>query len=272
MKLHVNLATRPYVELRPFFLRLRVLMAVLAVVALALGIAGHVLGKKLRQEQAQMDLLRNRTIAAQEEKLHGEARMRQPGNAAVLDRAHFLNMRFLAKSFSWTAVMMDLENVLPVGVQVTSIEPQVTTEGDVVIRLRVSSTDRNLAVLLVRNLERSRRFLHPRLSGESTQGKEAQGATVNGSSTTAGATEFELLADYNPLPANESYEYGKEHAAKVAASGGVVKSAAGKTPAAGRTVARTAAGKKYPVNGVVLKPYVPPARPEAATTPQGGVR
>ena len=49
-----------------------------------------------------------------------------------------MNALFLRKSFSWTAVMMDLETVLPSGVQVTSIEPQIASSGDVVIRLRVS--------------------------------------------------------------------------------------------------------------------------------------
>ena len=60
--------------------------------------------------------------------------------------------------------MMDLEKVLPTGVQVTSIEPVITKEGDVNIRLRVSG-DRDRAVQLVRNLETSQRFLSPRLAG-----------------------------------------------------------------------------------------------------------
>ena len=91
--------------------------------------------------------------------------MRQPVNSSVLKRAHFLNALFAAKSFSWTAVMMDLENVLPTGVQVTSIEPVITPEHDVIIKLRVSG-DRDRAVQLVRNLERSSRFLSPQLKGE----------------------------------------------------------------------------------------------------------
>ena len=45
-----------------------------------------------------MDALRNQTIAAQQERLHNEARMRQPANAAVLDRAHFLNALFLRRA------------------------------------------------------------------------------------------------------------------------------------------------------------------------------
>ena len=213
MRISINLATRPFVELRPLFLRLRVLMGVLAAIAIALGIWAHILQQRLNHANAQMDALRNQTIAAQQERLHNEARMRQPPNAAVLNRAHFLNALFLQKSFSWTAVMMDLENVLPTGVQVTSIEPQAMPTGDVIIRLRVSG-ERDRAVQLVRNLEHSRRFLQPRLSGEASQAKE-----TNANAQRAGqfrqpqfnvptgppGVEFDILANYNPLPEGESY-------------------------------------------------------------------
>jgi type IV pilus assembly protein PilN len=125
----------------------------------------------------------------------------------VLARAHFLNALFLRKSFSWTAVMMDLETVLPAGVQVTSIEPEPTSDGDVMIHLRVSG-DRDRAVQLVRNLERSKRFLAPRLTGEATQTKES-GTQSNSLAANNGAppgVEFEILANYNPLPQGETYE------------------------------------------------------------------
>ncbi|HSU19131.1 MAG TPA: PilN domain-containing protein [Acidobacteriaceae bacterium] len=213
MRVSINLATRPFVELRPFLLRLRIIMAVLAAVAIGLGIWAHTLHARLDQATAQMDNLRHQTIGAQQERIRSEARMRQPANAAVLDRAHFLNGLFLHKSFSWTAVMMDLERVLPTGVQVTSIEPQVTANGDVVIRLRVAGP-RDRAVQLVRNLEHSRRFLQPRLSGEATQvhetGTQRPGAPANPG--TAGAPEgvqFDILANYNPLPPGESYSTQK---------------------------------------------------------------
>ena len=211
MRISINLATRPFVELRPLFLRLRVLMALLAAVAIGLGIWAHVLQQRLNHATGQMDALRNQTIAAQQERLHNEARMRQPVNAAVLDRAHFLNALFLEKSFSWTAVMMDLENVLPTGVQVTSIEPQATPTGDVIIRLRVSG-ERDRAVQLVRNLEHSRRFLQPRLSGEASQAKETNAQRPGqfrqpqmNVPTGPPGVEFDILANYNPLPEGESY-------------------------------------------------------------------
>lgn len=231
MRISVNLATRPFIELRPFFLRLRLLMLGLGVLCVGAAMAAHWQQIRVDRAELQLEELRNRTVASQRGKLRSEARMREPANASVLDRAHFLNALFLAKSFSWTAVMMDLENVLPTGVQVTSIEPQVAADGDVVIRLRVAG-DRDRAVQLVRNLERSRRFLAPRLSGESAQAREAglagvssgsgsgavgfggsgNGGSGNGRSGSggsgnagsgiggAGNVEFEILADYNPLP------------------------------------------------------------------------
>jgi type IV pilus assembly protein PilN len=210
MRISINLATRPFVELRPIFLRLRVLMALLAILAIALGVWAHTLQKRLDRASGQINTLRSQTDAAQQERLHNEARMRQPANAAVLDRAHFLNALFLAKSFSWTAVMMDLENVLPTGVQVTSITPQVTQTGDVIILLRVSG-ERDRAVQLVRNLEHSRRFLQPRLSGEASQAKSTTAQRPGtfqpqmNLPAAAPGVEFDILANYNPLPAGEPY-------------------------------------------------------------------
>jgi type IV pilus assembly protein PilN len=266
MRISVNLASRPFVELRPFFARLRVVMAGLAVLAIALGIVLHFEHKKLIAAEEQMAQVRHRTIAAQEEKLRNEARMHQPANAAVLDRARFLNALFLRKSFSWTAVMMDLENVLPTGVQVTAIEPQINAEGEVIIRLRVSG-DRDRAIQLVRNLERSSRFLAPRLSNETQQTKEqAQVAAANGGAP--GGVEFDILANYIPLPAVAPVSDGKA----------APPSASGANPRAKRAPKPTPKPTPKPGanDGVVLKPYVSPRsvtphNPAAPKNP-GGAR
>lgn len=125
--------------------------------------------------------------------------MRQPQNMAVLERAQFLNDVFERKSFSWTAVMMDLERVLPVGVQVTAIEPVITKDGEVNIRLRVSG-ERDRAVQLVRNLETSQRFVAPRLINEAAQ-KQLQNSRNPMQVQMLGAVEFDILSGYNPLPA-----------------------------------------------------------------------
>ncbi|MDE1154954.1 MAG: PilN domain-containing protein [Acidobacteriaceae bacterium] len=249
MKIQINLATRPYIEWGPIFLRLRLVMAALGVLVVGLGIWAHVLSLRVQRATAQIDQVHAATVKVQQEKLSSEARMKQPVNAEVLDRAHFLNAVFLRKSFSWTAVMMDLETVLPTGVQVTAIEPQITQEGDVIIRLRVSG-DRDRAVQLVRNLERSKRFLHPRLSGEATQAKQAGQQNAQPQLGPAGV-EFDILANYNPLPPNETYKFDKPDTEPAPASA---------VPVAAPVPMRTP-GVQRPV---VLAPRVPTPAPRPA--------
>jgi type IV pilus assembly protein PilN len=153
---------------------------------------------------AQMDALKSQTAEYQNRMIANEARMRQPQNRAVLERAQFLNELFAKKSFSWTAVMMDLENVLPTGVQVTSIEPSITKEGDVNIRLRVSG-ERERAVELVRNLEKSRRFLAPKLTNETLQSNQTNGgASLAQQAGVPGGVQFDIVSGYNPLTTDEA--------------------------------------------------------------------
>lgn len=196
MKISVNLATRPFVELRPLYARLRLAMVLLVALAVGLGFALHVLDAKSSVAEAQMNALKAKTTQFEHERQTNEARMRQPANMAVLERSRFLNQLFAEKSFSWTAVMMDLERVLPAGVQVTSIDPVITKEGDVNIRLRVSG-ERDRAVQLVRNLETSQRFLSPRLSGETAL---TPSAGQGGPMAAPGGVVFEIMSGYNPLP------------------------------------------------------------------------
>jgi type IV pilus assembly protein PilN len=215
MRISVNLANRPFVELRPLFARLRLAMVVLALSAVGLGFWLHTLNAKASVAQAQMNALKAKTDQFQHERQVNEARMHQPQNMAVLERSQFLNAVFARKSFSWTAVLMDLERVLPTGVQVTSIEPSITKEGDVNIRLRVSG-DRERAVLLVRNLETSQRFLSPRLASEQAQTQEGNRNAIAAQTTAPGAVQFEILSGYNPLPPKPAKEIA---ASRTAADG-----------------------------------------------------
>ena len=211
MRISVNLATRPFIELRPLFARLRLAMGLLGLVAVALIFGLKALNDRAKVATAEMDSLKAKTAAYQEERATNEARMKQADNQAVLERSQFLNALFSSKSFSWTAVMMDLENVLPSGIQVTSIDPVVSKTGEVSIRLRVTG-DRDRAIQLVRNLEKSQRFSSPRLGGESALSADKANALGHGQqpgvrAVSAGpdeisgnSVEFEIFSGYNPLP------------------------------------------------------------------------
>ncbi|WP_433969396.1 PilN domain-containing protein [Tunturiibacter gelidiferens] len=246
MRISVNLANRPFIELRPLFAKLRLAMVVLALLAVGLGFALRSLNAKARVAQAQMDALKAKTQRYQHERQANEARMHQPQNMAVLDRSRFLNQMFAEKSFSWTAVMMDLEKVLPVGVQVTSIDPAITKEGDVNIRLRVSG-DRDKAVQLVRNLETSQRFLSPRLASEQAQTQEGN---RNAAQVMApGAVQFDVLSGYNPLPETSTKDVGAK------GKGGAAEAdSSADVPKKKRTTGPKSASPASPKTGVAKAP------------------
>jgi type IV pilus assembly protein PilN len=231
MRISINLATRPFVELRPLFARMRLAMAALALLAVGLGFGLHSMKARARVDEAQMHELKVQTSVVENERAANEARMREPQNRAVLDRSKLLNALFEAKSFSWTAVMMDLENVLPAGVQVTSIEPVISAEGDVNIHLRVSGP-RELQVDLVRNLERSQRFLTPRVANETAQ-QEEQGRLLPVAGGVPGGVEFDIVSGYKPLPAGglngpERKEFAEQARTGAAHKAGPMNKPAGK--------------------------------------------
>jgi type IV pilus assembly protein PilN len=198
MRVSLNLASRPYVELRPLYKRLRLLIAVLAIVAVAFWYVLRTEHARAKAAQARVDAIQASVNRMQSEERRGEAEMRQPKEAGILHQAQFLNQLFLSKAFSWTAVMIDLERVLPAGVQVTNIDPAVAKDGHVTVRLRVLGPH-DRGVDLVRNLEKSKRFVLPRLTGESAENSGSQNANLQAAAM-PNAVNFEIVADYNPLP------------------------------------------------------------------------
>jgi type IV pilus assembly protein PilN len=211
MRIAINLASKPFVELRPLFAQLRLVMAALAVLACGLGFWLHSVSASEQQDAVQMDALKAQTLAVQQRTAANEARMHLPQNQGVLARSEFLNGLFARKAFSWTAVMMDLEHVLPEGVQVTSIDPVIAKDGAVSIRLRVTG-DRDKTIQLVRNLERSKHFVDARLAGESALnadrakaiGANLQNVSAGAADLNGGAVEFEIFSGYQPLEPESS--------------------------------------------------------------------
>ncbi|MGO8720643.1 MAG: fimbrial assembly protein [Acidobacteriaceae bacterium] len=197
MRITLNLASQPFFELRPVLLRLRIVAAALVVLAAALFLLLQQAEIKADRAQA---VAHRWTVASQQlqqEWQQDQALMHQPANAATLERSDFLNQLFLRKSFSWTTAMMDLELVLPQGVQVTSIDPRMSKDGRVMMRLRVNGP-RNKVVGLVSNLEQSPHFIEPLVVGETAdiQGQGRAGFRPTMSETTD--VNVDILAGFNP--------------------------------------------------------------------------
>jgi type IV pilus assembly protein PilN len=249
MKITVNLATRPFADLGPTFKRLRIAMAVFAVVSIGLGIGLHLLHAKAEVARGRMQALENQVAKISQERHGYEAMMRQPDNAQVLQRANNLNAHLDEKTFSWTLAMEDLETVLPGGVQVTTLEPiRDEKTGQITLKLRVVGP-RDKGIELVQNLERSRHFLHPVITGESIENNGGPGAALEPVSA-SNRVNFDLNADYNAATVGEHHapqtaekSDGSESASPSAAPGPAHKAA---VPSAGPGLRRPFTGASNP--------------------------
>ena len=258
MRITLNLATRPYADQGPALKQLRVGMAVLGVILAGLGLGMmhfHQSALRMAAQEAKLD---QEVAKIRQEEQGYQAQMQQPANAKVLTQAGFLNQLFDEKSFSWTAAMEDLEPVLPAGVQVTAIEPNRAKDGTLTLRLHISGP-RDRAVEMMRNMEHSRRFVSPRISGENSETNSSHGDLVPVGAPSK--VSFEMLAEYSQATLDERKA---ALAARKTASGGSAKTAV-PTPAAGPRP-----GYKPP-NQRVLPGAIPAARPGARPDARPGM-
>jgi type IV pilus assembly protein PilN len=212
MEITVNLANEPYIDSRPILRGLRISMAITAVLTIAVVATAFLVHRRARETRG-----RNHAIEASLDSLQAEQRayrsmMRATDVVEVAHQADELNQIFDAKAFSWTAVMQGLERVLPGKVQVTAIEPIRTKDGSTSLHLRVVGPHEK-SVDLLRNLEGSRRFLQPRIVGESlanNQGAGQKSVAIDASTM----MEFDLMTDYNgsvqDVPAQQGNVPSKE--------------------------------------------------------------
>ncbi len=203
MRVTLNLATHPFADLGPALKRLRIGMGILALLAIALGLGLHALHQKAEQARAREHSLDGEIARITRERLGFEALMQRPDNAQLLTEAEALNKLFDEKAFSWTLAMENLETVLPGGVQVSTLSPVRAKDGHITLQLRVDGPH-DRSVDLVRNLEHSRRFLEPRIVGESSAetgtGPNQRLEPVSASNR----FNFDLLAEYNPPSPDET--------------------------------------------------------------------
>jgi type IV pilus assembly protein PilN len=219
MQISLNLATRPYIDIRPALKRLRTAMAVLIVIGLGLCLGLRAFHQKAEEARATEQSVQKQITAINQERLGYQSMMGQPENVQLVAHVGELNKLFDEKTFSWTLAMEDLETVLPGGVQVTSIEPvRDTKTGKITLKLRVVGP-RDRAVDLVQNLERSKHFLQPRIVGESAESMSGPNERLEPISA-SNRVNFDLLAEYNsaaPMGVNLRAERRQEEEKPTAA-------------------------------------------------------
>ncbi len=158
MRLEINLASQPYEDARQFWMRWGTAVGaigLLTLVLLTLDGTGWVNAHRDRKAIAEKRAL----IAERDQiRIHAEEFLNRPENHTTRDESQFLNQLIERKAFSWTRVLESLEKVMPPGLHLVSITPQLDEDNQLALKMIVAGDSRDRAIELAKRMEDSRRF------------------------------------------------------------------------------------------------------------------
>lgn len=222
MQITINLATRPFADVRPLLKFLKRTVIVLGCANVLVGLLVCLAHSSRNSSRAQAHAL-DRIVASQsEELLKYKSVMQRPENVILADRTNALNQLFDEKTFSWTLLMLNLEGDVPTDVQLASIQPVRAKDGSISLRFHVIGP-RGRIIELLANLEKTPCFVLPRVLGENAQedpGTKVPPHALNETSV----EEFEVEAGYDEglaaIKAQNDTSDGKQPAVDVSHASG----------------------------------------------------
>jgi type IV pilus assembly protein PilN len=157
MQVRLNIATKPLESHRRFLVGAGLLAVLGGIIFLALG--WHVYSTLRAQEalRRKEEENNNRAALLQRRRKELDDFFAKTENARLKERASFVNGIIDERSFDWTQMFMDLEKLVPVGVHVVTIQPQLE-KGHMFVRLTVAATTDESKIKFLHAMENSPAF------------------------------------------------------------------------------------------------------------------
>lgn len=175
MKMHFNLATAPLENNRRFIAGTSLLGALALAAMVLLSLHAVSARRSNRAMRAQIDNLHSeiRFSLRQQDALRSEFKSAQAEEA--LKRSTFLNGLIEARTFPWTKMFADLEQILPPGVRVISISPQMGRDGSVRVELLIGAVNDEQELKFLNSMSSSPVFSDLHVNQETHPAKAPQG-------------------------------------------------------------------------------------------------
>lgn len=158
MRVPVNLATRPFVNLRPFLLTAGLLGSVtliLTVLVLVVGVNKWQEHASTRAKLTQLEQEHSRLLTERGDLVR---ELSQPNADALLKRKLFLDGLVQRKQLSWIELFFDLQEHLPPQVRIVSLSPTLQEDGRLLLDLRVAGRSASEVISFLQALEQDNKF------------------------------------------------------------------------------------------------------------------
>jgi len=162
MYVRLNLATKPLLSHRRFYVGAGLLGGVAAILLVVLTWHYFTVRKAEGEFRSRSSKVENEMASLLSQKRELDQYFARPENHNVQERAKFSNDVIKARSFNWTKMFMDLEKTLPPGAHVVHIEPKLD-KGSAEVKFIVGTSTPEAKIELLKAFEESRSFSHVEL-------------------------------------------------------------------------------------------------------------
>ncbi len=173
MKVRLNLATSPLESNRRFAVA-STMLGLFALAALAgLSARAYSIWRSDKEFRTRQDALELQIAKLQQQRQGLGAFFDNSETVQRRQRAAYLNSLIQQRAFPWIKIFMDLEQILPEGVRVVSIEPKL--EGDnVQLHVQIGAVNDESKLKFLKALEHSAEFSHIQLLSETRPARVEQ--------------------------------------------------------------------------------------------------
>jgi type IV pilus assembly protein PilN len=158
MHIPINLASQPFRRDRAVLVGSSAAAIGLAVLLAFLLSINAVQSAKVADTRAEIARLETQMRILSSDQARQDTVLRQPENAAVLERSVFLNQILYRKGISWTRIFADLEKVIPFNVRIIAIRPFVVGQHQISLDMTVGAESVAPVIDFMKNLENSKVF------------------------------------------------------------------------------------------------------------------
>jgi len=157
MKVNLNLSSNPFVNNRSFCLLAGCLFLILVGLSYwNVALLRKVHGRKLKMDSS-LIYSHEQFAKMEREEMEIKARLLKPETADFLETVEFVNQLIERKTFSWTTLLNDLEQLTPGSIQVVSIRPRVV-KNEFGVEITANARSSADYIEFIKNLEGSDKF------------------------------------------------------------------------------------------------------------------
>lgn len=175
MRIDINLASQRYEDARQFYFRWGAALVVLVAFTIGLALLSWSHYRSSATDRKHINELNEKISRLEQDRKHAEEVLNRPENRDVRDQSRFWNDVIAEKSFLWRELLSDLEKIMPGRAYVVSVQPTLTPEKRLSLKLTIAADNHENGIELQSKMERSEHFQDPRIVSENVRLSQGAG-------------------------------------------------------------------------------------------------